>query len=482
VAQRIAGSASILIARRAVVQLMTVVSTAVVARVLTGAQFGLLASAMAVFYLALAASDFGFGFVLARDLSVSEDKAALLRTAVRVQTAWSLVLAACMALLGLSGLAASPDAAPVIAILAIGVASTGFSGGRQVFLVEYRAGLLTAVDISTTAATVAATIAVVLAGGGPIGVAIVATAGTALNSLVVLTLALRIVGPARTRSARAGRAFLLRAVPFGLVSFMTSIYFTIDLALLGWLVAGQQLGNYAAATKVLSLLVVVPGLLMNAALPGISSVVGDRARLTALASRLSHWMAVTGFPLCVGAAIFAPQLIRIVFGQSYEGAVPLTRVLAIAAALALASNIVGNILGAARVVRPLLIQNGIAVVFNVGGNLLLVPRYGVSASAWLTVATEAFVLSAALVLVRAHVDLRTPTRAAFRPVLATLIAAAVALALLPFPLIAFVAGTVTFGLGVFLLRAWPIELMPRRATGIARVGIADASGDGVLEG
>ena len=93
------------------VQLMTAVSTAVVARVLTGEQFGLLASALALFYLALAASDFGFGFVLARDLAVSDDRGALLRTAIRVQFAWSVVLAAGMAILGLSGLAAASDAA-----------------------------------------------------------------------------------------------------------------------------------------------------------------------------------------------------------------------------------------------------------------------------------------------------------------------------------------------------------------------------------
>ena len=261
---------------------------------------------------------------------------------------------------------------------------------------------------------------------------------------------------------------------------MTSIYFTIDLALLGWLVAGQRLGDYAAATKVLSLLVVLPALLMNAALPGLSGAIGDRVRLTALASRLSHWMAATGFPLCVGAAIFAPQLITIVFGEKYAGAVALTRILTIAAALALASNIVGNILGAARIVRPMLIWNLAAVVFNVGGNVLLVPRYGVTASAWLTVATEVIVLGCALAFVRSHVDLRILTRAAARPVLATSCAAIVALALTPFPLVSFLAGATTFGLAVVLLRAWPIELVPHRTGHSGHV--PEPHAEGVLEG
>ena len=111
-----------------------------------------------------------------------------------------------------------------------------------------------------------------MSGGGPLGIAIVATLGTALNSLVIFVLALRIVGRRMPRSLIRGSDFVRRALPFGLVSFMTSIYFTIDLALLGWLVTGQELGDYAAATKVLSLLVVLPALLMNAALPGLSAL------------------------------------------------------------------------------------------------------------------------------------------------------------------------------------------------------------------
>jgi O-antigen/teichoic acid export membrane protein len=463
-ARRIAGSASILVGRQAVVQVMTAVSTAVVARALSANQFGVLASAMAVFYLALAASDFGFGFVLARDLAVATDRGALFRAALRVELLWSAVLAVAMVALGLSGLAASNGAKPVIVVLALGVLAAGFSGGRQVFLVDYRTRVLAIIDISTNALTVAATIIAVLLGAGPAGVAAATVAGVALNAAIVLTLALRLVGPARdlTRTQRASAAFLRRAVPFGLASFMTSVYFTIDLALLGWLVAGQRLGDYAAATKVLSLLVVVPGLLMNAAVPGLSGAVGDRARTTALASRLAHWMAATGLPVCVAAAIFAPQVITIAFGSQYGGAVTLTRVLVLAAVLTLASNIVGNILGAAGVVRPLLIQNSVAVVFNVAGNVILVPRYGVMASAWLTVATELLVLSAAAVVVRHRVDLRQTARATLRPSLAVGISAAVALLLLPYPLIAILAATATFAAAVALLRAWPVELMPRR--------------------
>ena len=467
-ARRIAGSASILAGRQALVQALTALSTAVVSRALGGEEFGVLASAMALFYLALAASDFGFGFVLARDLAVTTDRGALLRAALRVQFAWSALLAAGMFVLGLSGIAASTGAKPVIMVLSLGVLAAGLSGGRQVFLVDYRTGLLTAVDVSINLLVVACTITAVLLGAGPTGVAAITVAGITLNSLTVLVLALRLVGTAQTRIRRGSVSFFRRAMPFGLASFMTSMYFTIDLALLGWLVVGQELGDYAVATKVLSLLVVVPGLIMNAAVPGLAGTVHDRARITALVSRLAHWMAAIGLPACVATAIFAPQLIRVVFGASYGGAVDLTRILMLAAILALATNIIGITLGAAGIVRPLLIQNAVAVVLNVGGNLLLVPHFGVVASAWLTVATELFVLVTACYVIRDRVDLRAPLRAVGRPTLAVGASALVALVLYDHPVLAIAASVATFAATIALLRAWPVELVPhRRASGIA---------------
>jgi O-antigen/teichoic acid export membrane protein len=201
---------------------------------------------------------------------------------------------------------------------------------------------------------------------------------------------------------------------------------------------------------------------MNAALPGLAVSVGDRARTTALVSRLAHWMAATGLPACVAAALFAPQLISFVFGSDYGGATRLTRILVLAAILALATNIVGFTLGAAGIVRPLLIQNAIAVIFNVCGNLLLVPRYGVVASAWLTVATELFVLVSAAVVIRDRVDLRGPMRGVVRPSLAVGSAALVAILLGAHPLAAVLTSVATFGVVMILLRAWPVELLPWR--------------------
>ena len=58
-----------------------------------------------------------------------------------------------------------------------------------------------------------------------------------------------------------------RSAPLGVLAVMTKVYLLGDLVLLGWLVSGDSLGEYAAAARMLALLATVAALVVNAALP-----------------------------------------------------------------------------------------------------------------------------------------------------------------------------------------------------------------------
>ena len=287
-----------------------------------------------------------------------------------------------------------------------------------------------------------------------------------MNSILVALEAQRLVGVDRPR--RGDRAKLLRRVlPLGTASLLSSVYLTIDLALLGWLVSADELGTYAAATKVLALLVTVPGLVMAAALPGISSMSADREAMNALVARVWHWLLATGLPLCVGAAVFAGPLVTAAFGSGFENAVPLVQILCAAAAIALLANVLGTLLVAQGIVRPMVYQNIAVATFNVAGNIVLAPRYGVIASAWLTVATEAMVTLSALFLLRGRLQLGALLAVSPRPALSVAGFAAVGLLLASWPAAALLASAGVFFVLIYLLRGWPAELqLPRwRAVG-----------------
>jgi O-antigen/teichoic acid export membrane protein len=458
-AERIAASALTLAARRVLVTGMSAVGTAVVARLLGVGSFGELSSALAAFWLAAALSDFGFGLVLGRDLAFDPPaRGRLLRAALHVQVAWSLLPAlALVALAGASGFTETRGL--VLLVLAPAVAFDGLGGARQMFFVLYRTRQLAAIDIATNVVQLGAMVAVAAAGGGPVGVAATLSLGSILNTVAVARAGFRLVDGAPPTAADR-RRLLTRALPLGLASFTASVYFTADLVLLGWLVDRSDLGEYAAACKVLSLLVAVPGLVMLAALPGLATAAQDRDALTALAARVGHWLVVLGLPLCVGAGVFARPLVHVLFGAGYDGAIPLLRILALAGAIAMLGNLLGTLLVARSVVRPMLVQNALAAVLNVGGNLLLVPVYGVTASAWLTVATEIFVCASSLYVLRGRVGYSALLNAATRPAVALVGMAATGAALQARPALGIPAAGLVFFLLLQRLHAWPVELQP----------------------
>ena len=283
-------------------------------------------------------------------------------------------------------------------------------------------------------------------------------------SLMVVVNAVLIFAEGRTlldagRPDRALRARLVReAAPLGLSSVLASAYFMLDLVVIGFIVGERQLGYYAASVKILSILVTVPVLLMTAALPGIAGRAQSPGALGALAARLWHWLAAFALPLCVGTIIFARTAVDIFFGTGFTPAVALVRIVAASAVVALLSNVLGTVMVAQRRTRWILGQNACALVLNLGGNLLLVPRFGVAASAWLTLATEVFVCAGSALGLRGRLQPGPLLRATVAPLVATAAMLAVGLPLTSWPWLAIPAAVCAFAFALVALGGWPEEI------------------------
>jgi O-antigen/teichoic acid export membrane protein len=171
-----------------------------------------------------------------------------------------------------------------------------------------------------------------------------------------------------------------------------------------------------------------------------------------------HWLATVGLPLCAGTAVFAGVAIRTLFGPSYASSVGLLQVLAASAAVALASNLFGTVLVAQRRSRWMLVQNAVALVGNVTGNILLVPRYGVAASAWLTLGTEVFVCAGAALAIRRTVNFGPAVRVSTSPLLAVMAMVAVGVALGRWPVAAVAGACLAYASLLSLTGGWPPEM------------------------
>lgn len=458
----VASSASQLFLRRAVITALSALSTAIVARKIGSSDFGQFSSALATFFLLMSASDLGFSLVLGRELAVQPgQQGPLTRAALQVMSAWAGVLTALtVAMVVVIGLTSTRGI--VLLWMTPAVATAGLSGVRQIFLVTYQTRKMALVDTISNLGATAVICAVALAGLGVGWIAAATSLQFVANSVWMARVGLRLLDRERP-SAQHRRTILAQSLPLGIASLLSSAYFTIDMALLGFVVSGPQLGYYAVAVKFLSILVTVPGLVVTAALPGLSVRARDRDELASLMASIWHWLATVGLPLCAGTAVFAGVAIRILFGPSYASSVGLLQVLAASAAVALASNLFGTVLVAQRRSRWMLVQNALALVGNVTGNIVLVPRYGVAASAWLTLGTEVFVCVGAALAIRRTVSFVPAARVSTSPLLAVTALIAVGVALGRWPVAAVAAACLAYASVLSLTGGWPPEMRDRAA-------------------
>jgi O-antigen/teichoic acid export membrane protein len=455
--KQIASSATQLFIRRVVVQLLSAASTAVLARVLGVRLFGAYSAGLATYYLLLSLGDFGFSYTLARELGEDRaDNGATVKAMIRVQSVWAVAVA-------LVGLAVALVTGvghlrmQVLLILLPVIAMSGLGAIRQVFYAAYETKRLGVIDVVSNAAQAVALAGVALLGASVDEIAIATTVLVAANGLAVYWQGHRLLDDGRATNRRA-MELLRTSLPLGLSSFLASAYFSIDLALVAYLVSSRQVGYYSTATKALSLLVTVPGLVMTAALPGMAHEAKDRRALSHLLAHLWSWLAAIALPACLGVIVFAHTLVEIFFGAKYYPAVPLVRILAGSGVVALLSNVLGTAMVTKRRSRWLVTQCALALVINVAGNLLLVPRFGVTASAWLTVATEAFVCAGSAIGLVGSVFLGPLVRASVPVLAATAVLLVIGLPLQSVPELGIPAAGLGFIISLTLLGGWPPDL------------------------
>ncbi len=460
-----ASSAFALLSRRLIVMVLSTATTSVVAHSVDPEKFGILSAATATYMLVLSLSDLGFTSVLSRRVpSEPENTGPLMRAALQIQIGWATLAALLFA--GISLMFPQGERTTLLLILAPAIAVSGLTGIRQLMIIRFATRKLTFIDVMTNIGQSVMTIALIVLGFGIEGAAFSLGLWAIINASLSFSFGRALMGEGRA-SSELRRGILREALPLGIGSVLASLYFSIDMILLGFLVEGDPLGWYAAAVKMLSMLVIIPNLLVAVVLPGIAATRGNDGGAR-LAAASWHWMIISALPMCVGVAVFARPIMTTLFGQNFAAATDMTRVLALAGAVSLASNVFGMLMVNERKGMTMLWQNIAALTLNVSGNFALVPRYGPIASAWITVATEGLVSLGSYVVLRKKLDFSLLARTSVKPFAAVVAMAGIGLALLEWPIPAIFAAGVTFLGALTVLKGWPEDLSSRFIKGSRR--------------
>jgi O-antigen/teichoic acid export membrane protein len=197
------------------------------------------------------------------------------------------------------------------------------------------------------------------------------------------------------------RRLLRSGLPFALAFALSTVYFRIDLVILQALRNFDEAGDYGAANKFLDGLGFVPQAVMSAVYPALSIAFTQGATtVRPLYLRVYRLLALLGMPATVLCIALAPVIVADT--HTLATAAPSLRVLGGTAFFLFVVNSFVFTLGAMDRALSFAALAGASVVVNVVLNLVLIPLFpydqGPVACAWATVATEALLFVAGLVV------------------------------------------------------------------------------------
>lgn len=358
--------------------------------------FGLLAMAQAVANLGLSVADMGLGRLGTRLIATGEELDAgfnmvVLRSCLNL-VCLSVIAAGCLILRlpsiqtevillsasATAGIAFAPD------FVWTGIQSLATFSKVQVIQQVLRAGGIVA-GLWLTGSIFSVPLATLAAGVG------------AAALLWVL-----LPGPTRRIQLRprSWRGYLVAGIPIGLTAMMPDIYINGDSLMVRAFLGFRALGQYAAAYRLLLILLTLAGLFVASLFPELCRVAGDPSRLGQLVQRALHICVAGAVPVAVLALLVPGRIMTLVYGASYAGGAGAARLLLLVPVVAMPNLVLSSVLIAVGRTRFNLVAIVVGGIVNLGLDAILLPRVGTPGAAAATLIAEMLVLVALWYAVR----------------------------------------------------------------------------------
>ncbi len=236
--------------------------------------------------------------------------------------------------------------------------------------------------------------------------------------------------------------------PFALLVGFSAIYNRIDVILISAIKGYTQTGLYTAAYKIFDLLGFFPSVVSYTLFPFFSGLMAKKA-IAEVKENLEKYlrlMLAGALPMAIGGMLLSSKLIGLVAGPGYGPAAPVLAILIWAPAI-LFVYIPLNSLVISQLTKKAVLITGINVIVNTVGNLILIPRFGIRASAVMTVVSESLQGAFYFYFVRKNI-----TKFSFLPILYKPLIASLVMGFLLWP-VRFkpLALTLPFGAGVYVV-------------------------------
>lgn len=397
---RVLGNFLYLFAAQMVAGVAGLISTALLARRLGTEAYGILGFGSAML------SYFGLLVVFGTDIwgmrAIAQDRggaAAIVRRVLGLRTTLALAVSL-LFLLAVSRLQLEERVRIVLVIQGLGLIVSAYALDF-VFQAVQR---MRPIALRQMLASTVAVVAVIVLIRGPDDLYIAAGIPVVATALGAAWLAVRMnreVAPFGFDFDRSGWGAILRAaLPIMLGYVMSTVFWQMDIVMLGFMASRHDLGLYVAASRVLTIAIMFAGLVTSAFSPALAESWPGAVAMQARVRDFAVAALFIGAPVAAGGLAFPGAILATLFGSGYVGADAALAMLMGAAALAYLAAAAAAALVAWHDQVAHMIVFGIGAAANVALNFALIPRFGIDGAAFATLAAQGLVTVGVLARMR----------------------------------------------------------------------------------
>jgi len=181
------------------------------------------------------------------------------------------------------------------------------------------------------------------------------------------------------------------AWPLGAMLIFVMFYFRTDVVMINLMIGDPDVGLYSAAYRIAEIPILIPGLLMVAIFPVLSSLFrSSKSSFRKMYSLILKYLFCLGLPIATVITLIAHPLVNLFYDVEYIASARALQVLIWASAIMFLTMVQGSTFVAADKQIISMKMSAAAFVLNILMNLILIPKYSYVGASIATVLTEIF--------------------------------------------------------------------------------------------
>ena len=200
---------------------------------------------------------------------------------------------------------------------------------------------------------------------------------------------------------------------------LSSLYTNLNVVFLGFVHNDTQVGYYSTSVKLYSIMMAIFSGVTSVLMPRMSGLLAQNrlVEFKEMIKKTTKLLFSFTIPVVLLCVIFAPQIILIISGPGYEGAIgPMRIVMPLMLIIGYEQIQIWQCLTPLQKDKTLMKNAAIGAIVGVALNLILVPHYAAIGSAWTWVSAEVTILLLSQIALNKVIKMRFPWAELFKSV------------------------------------------------------------------